>query len=490
VRGYRCPLIALTAAFSKREGEKESRARASTCIHWQGRTGLNRLCGMACFKSGGLYYGWYIVGVCNFVALMTWGIGIFNQGVFLGFFEREYGWSRATLSIGPMLFHGWAGVVGIVVGRLIDRCGPRPILIVGALALGGGAVALGLTHHAWQTYPAFLLLGTGYAFLHTVTIGAIVSRWFVRERARAMAAATFGASIGGMVLVPLNAAVLDRWGGFAGGLTLAAIACGIVIPLAVWIVKDGPEALGLHPDGASVSGDGTMLAADSPDDRLWTVAEAMRTAAFWAIGIGFSLVMVAQAGFLVHQVLFLRPTFGLMGSATVVTLTTIMGTVGRVAIAVCGNRGSSRQWSVGIFALQAVGLLLLAVGGAKWLLIAGSAAFGLSMGVIVSLQPVISAECFGRRSFGRIYGPLYLGVKIGSALGPLFIGLMAAGMDSYRLAWVVVAVGPLLATLLMPWAVPPTQRSEPGPEDYEVRIALAGVSAIQRSCPTPTALER
>lgn len=441
---------------------------------------MNRFRSMVRFKSGGLYYGWYIVGVCNFVALMTWGIGIFNQGVFLGFFEREYGWSRASLSVGPMLFHGWAGVVGIAVGRLIDRCGPRPILIVGALALGGGAMALGLTRHAWQTYPAFLLLGTGYAFLHTVTLGAIVSGWFVRERARAMAAATFGASIGGMILVPLNAAVIERWGGFAGGLTLAIIACGIVIPLTMWIVKDGPEALGLHPDGASISGDGTMLAADSPDDRFWTVAEAMRTAAFWAIGISFSLVMVAQAGFLVHQVLFLRPTFGLLGSATVVTLTTVMGTVGRIIFAMYGNRGSSRQWSAGIFALQAVGLLLSAVGGAKGLLLAGSAAFGLTMGIIVSLQPVISAECFGRRSFGRIYGPLYLGVKVGSALGPLLIGLIAAAMDSYRPAWVIVAAGPLLATLLMPWAVPPTRCGEPAPEGCDVRIALAGVSALQR----------
>jgi hypothetical protein len=96
---------------------------------------LNRLCGMVRLNKKAPYYGWYIVIACNFVALMTWGIGIFNQGVFLGFFEREYGWSRSTLSIGPMLFHMGAGVVGIAVGRLIDRCRPRPILIVGAVSL-------------------------------------------------------------------------------------------------------------------------------------------------------------------------------------------------------------------------------------------------------------------------------------------------------------------------------------------------------------------
>jgi MFS family permease len=443
---------------------------------------LNRLRGVMSVPSGGLYYGWYIVGVCNCVALMTWGIGIFNQGVFLGFFEREYGWSRSLLSVGPMLFHLWAGFVGIAVGRLIDRGGPRSILIVGALALGGGAVALGLTHRPWQAYPAFLLLGTGYAFLHTVTLGAIISRWFVRERARAMAAATFGASIGGMVLVPLNAAILERWGGLAGGVSLAAIACGIVIPLAIWVVKDGPEALGLEPDGTPASGLGPAAPAHSPDDRLWTVAEAIRTAAFWAIAIGFSLVMMAQAGFLVHQVLFLQPTFGLLGAASIVTLTTIMGTVGRIAFALCGNRGSSRQWSAGVFALQAGGLTLLAVGGAAWILIVGSAAFGLTMGIIVSLQPVISAECFGRRSFGRIYGPLYLGVKVGSALGPLLIGLIASATGSYRASWLLVAVGPLLAMLLMPWATPPPERQQVGRPDDEVVTREQHVKIHGRSC--------
>jgi hypothetical protein len=94
---------------------------------------LNRLRAMAFLPRRDLYYGWYIVGACDFVALMTWGIGIFNQGVFLGVFEREDGWSRSVFSLGPRLFHIWAGVIGIAVGRRIDRGGPRPILMVGSL---------------------------------------------------------------------------------------------------------------------------------------------------------------------------------------------------------------------------------------------------------------------------------------------------------------------------------------------------------------------
>jgi sugar phosphate permease len=74
-------------------------------------------------------------------------------------------------------------------------------------------------------------------------------RWFVRQRARAMGAATFGASIGGMILAPLNAMLLERWGGLAGGLTLAVIAISLVVPLAIWVIKDGPESVGQQVDG-------------------------------------------------------------------------------------------------------------------------------------------------------------------------------------------------------------------------------------------------
>ena len=388
------------------------------------------------------------------MAWLTWGIGVFNQGVFLGFFVAEYGWSRSALSFGPTLFYLWAGVIGLVVGRLIDRRGSRPVLIVGAVTLGCGTIALGLTRQVWQVYPAFLLLGTGYAFLHTVTLGAIVAGWFVRERARAMAVVTLGGSFGGMVLPPLNATLLERWGGLTSGLTLAALAGVIVVPLAIWVVRDGPAGRG--PRAAPGQGSEKARPASSPvDDAVWTVRAALRTSSFWAIAISFHLVMIAQAGFLIHQVPFLQTRFGLLGATTIVTLSAGMGALGRVALVLIGHRWSSRRVAVGTCLLQAAGLLLSAVGGADWILIVGSVLFGFTPGISIALQPVMAVECFGARSFGRIYGLIYQAIQFGSALGPLLIGLLATAAGSYRPALILVAAGPLLATLLIRWATPP-----------------------------------
>lgn len=406
-----------------------------------------------------VYYGWYVVLACNCVAAMTWGVGIFNQGVFLGYFTETYGWSPATMSIGSTVFHLAAGVVGVLVGRVIDRRGPRPILIAGALFMGTGAIAFGVTDALWQVFPAFLLLSIGFASLHTVTLGKIVARWFRRQRARAMALATFGAGVGGALLVPMNAWLLEGWGGAAGGLALAAITVIIVVPLALFVFKDGPEVLGLRPDGDGDPDADTPApaptAAELHDRREWRVAEATRTAAFWALSASFFAAMLAQSGMLLHQVMFLQKTFGLIGAASVVTLTTVMGMVGRVLFAALGNRFRSRDMASLVFLLQASGYLLFAVHPAPWSLVTGSAIFGFTMGICVILQPLATAECFGQQSFGRVFGPIYMWIRIGSAIGPLAIGLLYAANGSYTAAWLVLAAVLALAAVTIRWATPP-----------------------------------
>ena len=407
-----------------------------------------------------LYYGWYVVLACNCVAAMTWGVGIFNQGVFLGYFAETYGWSPATMSVGSTLFHLTAGAMGILVGRVIDRRGPRAILIGGALTMGAGALAFGLTDALWQIFPAFIALSIGFASLHTVTLGKIVARWFLRQRSRAMALATFGAGIGGALLVPMNAYLLERWGGAAGGVALAVITVLFVVPLALFVIKDGPETLGLRPDGDAPNDEPeetatSHQAAADRDDREWRVSEATRTAAFWAIAIAFFGAMLAQSGMLLHQVMFLQGTFGLVGAASIVTLTTVMGMVGRLLFAVFGNRWRSRDVASAVFLLQASGFVLFAVHPVPWSLVAGSAIFGFTMGLCVILQPLTTAECFGQRSFGIVFGPIYMWIRTGSAIGPLAIGLLFAATGTYTAAWLVLAAALTVAAVSIRWAVAP-----------------------------------
>ena len=402
-----------------------------------------------------LYYGWVIVLACNLVACITWGVAIFNQGVFVAHFMSAYGWSPAALSVGPVLFHVWAGFAGIFVGRVVDRRGPQPVLIAGAVIICLALFGFSMVREVWHTYLVFILMGTGFSCIHTITLGKIVARWFVRHRGRAMAAATFGAGIGGALLVPLNAAMIENYGVRGGSLTLAAITVIVILPLALWVIKDGPETMGLLPDGETA--DQPSQAIESEDEaadvRIWTVSEATRTLAFWGLSFCFGLGMLAQGAYLFHQVPFLQATLGLLGAASVVTVTTIAGIIGRMTFVLTGDRVSVKIWTAVLFALQALSFLLLATATDPVGLTIGSALFGLTMGVLVTLQPLATAQCFGRESFGRIYGPIYMSIRLGAALGPVIVGIALAMSGDYSIAWLTLAGCLTVALIAIPWAL-------------------------------------
>ena len=117
-----------------------------------------------------------------------------------------------------------------------------------------------------------------------------------------------------MTLPLLNATMLERWGGPAGGITLAVIAIGVIVPLAIWVIKDSPESLGLQPDGGPDTSEEKRLESGRHDSGEGTLSLAMRTPTFWALAVNFHLAMIAQSGFLLHQVLFLQQTLGFIGA--------------------------------------------------------------------------------------------------------------------------------------------------------------------------------
>lgn len=417
----------------------------------------------------GIFYGWYIVAGCNAIALVTWGVAIFNNGIFIAYFVDQRGWSPAALSIGPTLFQITAGLAGILVGRAVDRRGPRSVFLVGGGVVAIGIASLGFATEVWHTYLAFTVLGAGFACLHTVTLGKLVARWFVRSRTRAMTIATFGASIGGMILAPINANILGTWGAPAAGLLLGALAIAIVWPVATLVIRNDPAALGLRPDGdpdparaateardPAVGPSAVPAATGAPHtpERAWTLAEATQQRAFWALALTLPLGMFAQGSFLIHQVSYLTSgTFSLVQAATVVTAVTIASTLGRALFVFVGDRLSPPVTNGIVFLIQAAAFALLAVAPNPAMQVAGSVLFGLTMGVLVILQPLSVAAAFGERTFGAIYGPIYLAIRIGAALGPLAVGVGAVAFG-YPAVWGLLSLGLVVAATAVVTTVP------------------------------------
>lgn len=405
-----------------------------------------------------LYYGWIVVLACNGVACITWGVAIFNQGVFAAHWITTYGWSPIALAGAPALFQLWAGFAGVFVGRVVDKHGPKPALLAGAVFLSAGLAMVAVTDALWQVYAAFLLLGTGFACIHTVTLGKIVARWFFRQRARAMAAATIGAGVGGAVLTPLNAWLIQSEGIETACLALAAISVATLLPLALFVIKDSPEALGLMIDGgaavAASDPEATATVAETRDAEDWTLARAVKGPNFWALACCLAFGMLAQSAFLFHQTPFLETRIGLLAAAGVVSLTTLSGIAGRAVFLILGGRLSIRLWMTLVYSLQATAFLILAIFDDSVAgLTAGSMLFGATMGLVITLQPLSVAHVFGRVAFGRIYGAIYFGIRAGAALGPIAVGGVLALAAGYEAGWLAVASSLLIAIALLPLAL-------------------------------------
>jgi hypothetical protein len=278
-----------------------------------------------------------------------------------------------------------------------------------------------------------------------------------------MTIATFGASIGGMVLAPINASVLGSWGAPAAGLLLGAFALAVVWPVATLVIRNDPAELGLRPDGdpppvveASEvpASPRTADAAAVAPERAWTLAEATHQRAFWALALTLPLGMFAQGSFLIHQVSYLTSgSFTLVQAAAVVTAVTVASTLGRALFVFVGDMLSPPLTNGIVFLVQALAFALLAVAPNPAMQVAGSVLFGFTMGVLVILQPLSVAAAFGERTFGAIYGPIYLAIRIGAAAGPLAVGVGTVAFG-YPVVWGLLSFGLVVAAIAVVATVP------------------------------------
>ncbi len=130
-----------------------------------------------------------------------------------------------------------------------------------------------------------------------------------------------------------------------------------------------------------------------------------------------------------------------------------MGMVGRTGFLLIGDRLPVRWWAMAMFAMQAVSFSMLALGATPFWLTLGSGLFGLTMGIVVILQPLATAAVFGQDSFGRVYGGVYMSIRIGAGIGPLVAGLLVVEAGGYRAVWLLMAGALIAGMICIPWAM-------------------------------------
>jgi MFS family permease len=384
-----------------------------------------------------LFYGWWVT--LAFAAMVFISTGVrFTVGPFLKPIVAELGLDRASFSlavaVGLLLF----GLFIPLAGTLADRLGARPVLVAGAVILAGSVAATGLVTRLWQLYLTFgVVMALGLAATGHVVASAVVARWFTRRRATALSLLG-GASMGGMsLLVPVV-----MWSILTVGwrVTYGVMGIGILVvmlPLALWVVRDAPESMGLAPDGLAPE---PGVPVDPQAERT-PVGDAVRAASFWQLAGALSTCGFTMALLSAHGVPMLTDhgfapmmaswALGLLGGTSVVFA---------VALGAIADRVGCQPvlaWIYGGRAVAFVGLFLVRDQPATLLLVA--ALGGASMAGTFAMTSALTANIFGRYSVGSVFGTMFLVHQTGAALGSWLGGFLFEATGGYGAAFGVGA---------------------------------------------------
>jgi len=387
---------------------------------------------------------------------VTVGVGYYGLAVFLAPLQEEHGWSNAVVSGATGWFFAAGGIAGFLIGPYVDRYGPVPFIGVGVVLMSVAATSLVFISEIWHLYVAYTAQAVAFGLAGSVPLNAMLSRWFVTRRALAMSVTFTGVSLGGVILVPVGTALVD-----AGGVDLAAPVLGVIVivvalPIVVFMLAWEPESLGLEPDAGQPDErvDNAAL-NDDVQRRVWTRREAMRTRAFWALTVAYVLVLLAQTGFLLHQIAYLETRLGSRSAAALALSTTAFGSiVARLIVGAFADKLDKRLLTAAIFALQGVAVLATVWIDNRVLTYVFVLIVGFTIGNVYMMQSLITAEIFGLVSLGSIFGVIALTSQIGSGLGPFLVGWAEDSTGSYDTPFILTGVVTLLSAVIVLFARP------------------------------------
>lgn len=396
-----------------------------------------------------VFYGWYVAVACSLLMMVGVGVGYYGLAVFLGPLQDEHGWSNSVVSGATGLYFSLSGVTGFVVGPRVDRIGPRPFMLIGSILLAASISLIGYVHAVWQLYAVYAVLAVAFGLATSVSVNAVMTRWFVAKRAKAMSISSTGISVGGVVLAPVGSKLID-----IGGLELATPLMGLLVlagalPVILFVIVADPRDMGLEPDGHR---GGAVAPALRPtlsaevQHRTWTRRDAARTREFWAILVGFAVVLTAQTGFVIHQISFLEERVGSRSTAALALSVTAFGSiVARLVVGSFADRIDKRRLTVVLFLLQACAVAGIVATENVPLTYVLTLVFGFTIGNVYMMMSLLVGESFGMVSFGAVFGVVSMTGQVGSGLGPLAVGVLEDATGGYGAAFVTTAVATVLA---------------------------------------------
>lgn len=411
-----------------------------------------------------LSYGWWMVLVMHVIAIVSGGVWTYGFGAFILPLTREFGWTRAELSLGLSLSRLEGSVEAPLSGYLTDRFGPRKVMLVGLAIFASGFILFSLINSLLAFYVVLLFMATGNGLGFFMPMVTTVANWFRKKSGVAMGILQAGYGVAGIV-IPVIVWLIDDFGWRVASVIIGLGLVAICLP-SIFVIRRRPEDCGYLPDCEGRIGDEQESAppkagtsAPASEEGEFTVREALRSRSFWCITVAHGITGLSFHAVIIHTIPYLV-SIGISAEIAAVGLTamTMVSTVGRLGFGWLGDIFTKRFVMAACFALQFLGTAVFAAIDSLWLLALSILLFSPGNGGQMPIRVALQREYYGRRAFGVTQGTMTLIAAVISAVGPTFAGWVFDVTGSYRPAFWILTLPYVAAFLLILIAVPPRQR--------------------------------
>jgi len=427
------------------------------------------------------FYGWLIVAV----TFVTMAIGVNARTAFSLFFPpilSEFGWERGVTAGAFSFGFVVSGAMSPLIGRLMDRAGPRAVMELGVALMGGGLLLAPLTTQPWHLYLTIgVMVGAGSVCLGYSGQSLFLPNWFIRRRGLAMGIAFAGVGIGSVTLLPWVQHMIEQTGWRTACTAIGILVLLVLAPINL-VLRKRPEDIGLEPDGGAASSARLAKPVSNIVDPVWagtdwTLPRALATSRFWWIALGYFCGLYVWYAVQVHQTKFLldigfSPSVGVWALGVV----SLLGIPGQILLGHISDR-VGREWiwtaSCAGFAICFVALIALKYAPTLPLVdlmvfAQGALGYGLT-----SVMGAIVLEIFQGKHYGGIFGTIMLAALAGGAAGPWATGILYDFYGSYTVAVAIgIAVSVLSATAI--WQASPRKIRAVAGQLHKVQSGAGG----------------
>jgi sugar phosphate permease len=388
--------------------------------------------------------GALVTATAFFALFSVVGLALYGLPLYYDHMVTEFGWSRQRVTSGNALSKLVIGpIFGFGAGWIVDRFGPRRLMMIGIVMAGVALIGLGAISALWMFYAFYLLNAIGYVCGGPLPNQVLISRWFTKTRGRQMGIAYLGIGVGGAI-VPLLAVWLTSHLGWRMSLQVVGVLIVVIaLPLA-YFVKENPPNTG---------------PSTGPERKIVpSIRSVLRNPAFYLLALGSMCSIAAVGGTNQHLKLFLSLDRGYsqQDAARVISLVLACSIVGRLLMGWLADRWQKKSVMLLIYLLVAASIPLLVASGTRTPMYLFAVVFGIALGGEYMIIPLMAGELFGVHVLGRVLGIVLTADGVAEATAPMFVGYLRDTLLTYNVGFYTLVGAALLGAAAIALLPSPT----------------------------------